>query len=87
MKRFNVSVLHSFPFQEVQDLWIRLYQKKLPRSLFWILCLNLVISPAVLAGTGGEFSRTQAYALGILGLVTVAFSIYLFVVMFQPERF
>ncbi|MFM7529935.1 MAG: K(+)-transporting ATPase subunit F [Nodosilinea sp.] len=37
--------------------------------------------------TGPQLLRTQAYALGILGLVTILLSGYLFVVMFQPERF
>lgn len=91
MKRFNLRLIHSSQLddfrQDFQQLWIQLYQKKVPRYLFFLLCLNLVIAPAVQATTGTEFSRTQAYALGILGLVTVALSIYLFAVMFQPERF
>ncbi|NJK51873.1 MAG: K(+)-transporting ATPase subunit F [Leptolyngbyaceae cyanobacterium SU_3_3] len=62
-------------------------KRSLSVSLFFLLCLNLILAPAVQAATSNEFSRTQAYALGILGLVTVALSIYLFVVMFQPERF
>lgn len=32
-------------------------------------------------------TRTTAYAVGILVLVTVSLSCYLFVVIFQPERF
>lgn len=87
MNRFNSSRILPFPLAEIQPIWIQLYQKKVPRHLFLLLCLNLVIAPAVQAATGNEFSRNQAYALGILGLVTVALSIYLFVVMFQPERF
>jgi K+-transporting ATPase KdpF subunit len=46
-----------------------------------------MVAPAVHAANGSDFSRLQSYALGILILVTVALSIYLFVVMFQPERF
>lgn len=41
----------------------------------------------MLAATGDTFSRPQIYALGILGMGTVSLSIYLFMVMFQPERF
>jgi K+-transporting ATPase KdpF subunit len=87
MKRFNSFKILPFPLEEIQHIGIQLYQRKVPRYLFLLLCLNLVIAPAMQAATGQEFSRNQAYALGILGLVTVALSIYLFVVMFQPERF
>lgn len=69
------------------DIWVAWRRQKLPLYLFLLLCLNLIVAPAVQAATGETFSRSQSYALGILGLVTVAISIYLFVVMFQPERF
>lgn len=65
-------------------------QKKhysLPIQLFLLLCLNLFLTPAVLAATGQTFSRGQAYWLTALGLVTLGLSIYLFAVIFQPERF
>ncbi len=60
---------------------------KVPLYLFLGLCFNLILAPAVFAATGGDLSRSQAYWLGALGLVTVALSIYLFFVMFVPERF
>jgi K+-transporting ATPase KdpF subunit len=69
------------------DIWPEWRRQKLPLYLFLGLCLNLVLAPAVLAATGGDFSRTQAYWLAILGLVTVALAIYLFFVMFVPEKF
>jgi K+-transporting ATPase KdpF subunit len=69
------------------DLWFEWRRRKTPLFLFLLLCLNLAIAPAVQAATGETFSRGQAYALGVLGLVTVALSAYLFTVMFQPERF
>jgi K+-transporting ATPase KdpF subunit len=87
MKRLKSAQIFPFWLEEIQPLWSQLYHKKVPRYLLLLLCLNLVLAPAVQAATGNEFSRHQAYALGILGLVTVALSIYLFVVMFQPERF
>lgn len=59
----------------------------IPIQLFLLLCLNLVIAPAVYAATGSEFTRKAAYALGLLGLVTVGLAIYLFAVIIQPERF
>jgi len=75
------------PFSDdLLSLWSELQRRKLPLYLFWALCANLILAPAVYATTDG-FSRSQAYALGILGLVTAALSAYLFVVMFQPEKF
>ncbi|WP_449418756.1 K(+)-transporting ATPase subunit F [Phormidium nigroviride] len=58
-----------------------------PLQLFLLMCLNLVIAPAVYAATGEEITRKAAWALGLLGLVTLGLSVYLFVVIFQPERF
>lgn len=62
-------------------------RQKLPLSLFLGLCLNLILAPAVLAAANGELLRYQAYWLALLGLGTVAIAIYLFVVMFVPEKF
>jgi K+-transporting ATPase KdpF subunit len=87
MKRLRLSNIVLLQLEEIQQIWNQFYRKPVPRSLFLVLCFNLVLAPAVQAATGSELARTQAYALGGLGLVTVAFSIYLFVVMFQPERF
>lgn len=69
---------------EIRSQWRR---QKLPLYLFLALCFNLVVAPVVYAASGNEFSRTQAWALGLLGLGTVALSIYLFFVMFVPEKF
>jgi len=62
-------------------------RRSLSFKLFLALCLNLVIAPTVLAATGGTISRVNAYAIGLLGLVTVGLAIYLMMVMLQPERF
>ena len=56
-------------------------------KLFCLMLFNLIIAPAVYAANADSFTKFQAYALGLLGIVTFAFSIYLFVVMFQPEKF
>lgn len=72
---------------ELAELWTEFRRQKLPSRILLLMCLNLVVAPAVQAATGTEFSRNQAYALGLLGLVTVALSIYLFFVMFVPEKF
>jgi F subunit of K+-transporting ATPase (Potass_KdpF) len=73
---FNQSPLHQ--------IW---HKRKSSVCLFWGLCLNLIAAPMVYAATSESFSRTQAYALGLLGIATVSFSVYLFAVMFQPEKF
>ena len=62
-------------------------RQKMPLYAFLLLCLNLVIAPAVYAASTGVLERRQAYALGLLGLLTLGLIIYLFVVVFQPERF
>lgn len=67
--------------------WQAWKRHKYPNYLLLALCLNLVFASAVLASTGDTLARSQAYALGLLGLATVILSVYLFVVMFQPERF
>jgi K+-transporting ATPase KdpF subunit len=69
---------------EILERW---RQQKLPLYLFLGLCFNLVLAPAVFAAASGDLSKIQAYWLAGLGLVTIALSIYLFFVMFVPEKF
>ena len=69
------------------DIWAEGRRQQLPLYLFLGLCFNLVLAPAVFAATGGDLSKVQAYWLAGLGLVTVSLSIYLFFVMFVPEKF
>ncbi len=71
----------------VSELWSEWRRQKLPLYLFLGLCFNLILAPAVFAATGGDLSRTQSYWLGALVLVTIALVIYLFFVMFVPEKF
>ncbi|MBW4695897.1 MAG: potassium-transporting ATPase subunit F [Lyngbya sp. HA4199-MV5] len=73
--------------ETITELWSEWRRQKLPLYLFLGLCFNLVLAPAVFAATGNDLSRTQAYWLGALGLVTVALGVYLFFVMFVPEKF
>lgn len=56
-------------------------------KIFLALCLNAVLAPVVFAASGETISRGNAYAISVLGLVTVALAIYLFMVMLQPQRF
>jgi F subunit of K+-transporting ATPase (Potass_KdpF) len=51
------------------------------------MCLNLGLAPAIYAANQVEISQGQAYAIGLLLLTTLALSIYLFAVIFVPERF
>jgi K+-transporting ATPase KdpF subunit len=82
-----LSDFSSSSLDVVTTLWQVWRSRKYPTYVFLALCFNLILAPLVLAATGNTFSTSQAYALGILGLSTVVLSIYLFAVMFQPERF
>ena len=73
--------------EDLQSIATQLSSRKLTRYLLWSSGINLLLAPVVYAATGGTISREQSYALGFLGLVTVALSIYLFAVFFQPEKF
>jgi len=66
---------------------IQLKKKPWSSLILSLICLNLIVAPAVYAAAGGEIERSSAWAIGLLGLLTLGISIYLFVVIFQPERF
>ena len=70
-----------------QFIKLRSYPQKIAVYFLIILGLNLILSPLVQASTGGVLSRGQSYALGLLGWVTFSLFVYLFVVIFQPEKF
>lgn len=71
----------------VQEIWCQWRKQKLPLYLFLAMCFNLLVAPVVYAATGQQFSHFQAWALGLLGIATLSLSIYLFFVMFVPEKF
>ena len=77
----------STVIDDLSVIAIKLSSRKLTRYLLWSSAINLILAPVVYAATGGTISREQSYALGILGIVTVALSFYLFAVIFQPEKF
>jgi K+-transporting ATPase KdpF subunit len=79
MKRNNLEF-----FVIVCDRFIK---NSLAMVLFITISLNLIIAPVVMAASGTEITRNTAYAIGILYCVTIALSVYLFTVIFQPERF
>lgn len=86
-RQYKLSSASATVLETAAEILERWQQHKLPRYLFLGLCFNLVLAPAVFAATGGDLSKVQAYWLAGLGLVTVALSIYLFFVMFVPEKF
>jgi K+-transporting ATPase KdpF subunit len=62
-------------------------KNRLPLIIFLGLCFNLLFAPIIYASTGEEMTRKAVYAIGVLGLVTLGLSVYLFFVIFQPEKF
>jgi K+-transporting ATPase KdpF subunit len=77
----------STVIEDLLSIATKLSDRKLTRYLLWSSAINLVFAPVVYAASSGTISREQSYALGLLGVVTVALSIYLFAVIFQPEKF
>lgn len=66
---------------------LHLFQRRHAYFWFIFLAVNLFVAPAVYAATSRNLTQFQAYALGLLGLATLVYSIYLMIVMFYPERF
>lgn len=88
MKRINVLGRMPLQFAEgISFVWFEWRRQKLPLTIFLLLCLNLVIAPAVYATADGTLERRHAYAIAVLGLVTLGLVIYLFDVVFRPERY
>jgi K+-transporting ATPase KdpF subunit len=89
MKRNDLlnDVLPS-DFQETIELGQMLWQRHpIPVQLFLAMCFNLIIAPAVYAATDETLTKKAAWGLSLLGLVIIGLAAYLFVVIFQPERF
>ncbi|MDM9384217.1 K(+)-transporting ATPase subunit F [Chlorogloeopsis sp. ULAP01] len=89
MKPVNLSrkFLLADMIEAISFVWLQWRKHKLPLILFIALSVNLIIAPVVYATAEGTLERRSAWAIGILGLVTLALIIYLFFVVFQPERF
>ncbi|MEH2326988.1 MAG: potassium-transporting ATPase subunit F [Nostoc sp.] len=81
------AIAPSQVLEEITEIWCQWRRQKLPLYLFLAMCFNLVVAPLVYAATGEQLSRSQSWGLGLLGLVTLGLSIYLFFVMFVPEKF
>ena len=71
----------------MQETLSRFWQKRLPKALLISLLMAATIAPTVQAATGISLDRGQTFAIVLLGMTTLSLSIYLFVVIFQPERF
>ena len=71
----------------MQDVMTRFWQKRVPKILLLALLSAVTIAPAVQAATDMSLDRGQVLALVLLGITTISLSVYLFVVIFQPERF
>lgn len=88
MKTNQFQQLFPWDIEEAADLLQEHWQNHQKANiLFFALCFNLVIAPAIYAATGEELTRPNAYAIGVLLLVTLSLSVYLFFVIFQPEKF
>ncbi|MBH8551721.1 K(+)-transporting ATPase subunit F [Nostocaceae cyanobacterium CENA357] len=74
-------------FLSISFIWLQRRRQQLSFAIFIFLSFNLAIVPLVYAATDDTLSRPSTWAIGILGAVTLALVIYLFVVVFQPERF
>lgn len=88
MKKVKLNWVSQLKLVEgVSFVWFEWRRQQLPLTIFLLLCLNLVIAPAVFAASSGTLERRSAWAIGILGLVTLGLVIYLFDVVFRPERY
>jgi K+-transporting ATPase KdpF subunit len=81
------QIFSPIVIEDMLTIAAKLYDRKLTRYLLWSFAINLIFAPVVYAATGQSLSREQSYALGLLGVVTGALFIYLFVAIFQPEKF
>jgi K+-transporting ATPase KdpF subunit len=81
------AIAASQVLEEITEIWCQWRRQKLPLYLFLAMCFNLVVAPLVYGATGEQLSSSQSWGLGLLGLVTLGLSIYLFFVMFVPEKF
>ncbi|MBD2253879.1 K(+)-transporting ATPase subunit F [Nostoc parmelioides] len=89
-KFFMVDLIQAITsgFSEIiAYIWSRLPKKQLTLAIALILGFHLIINPRVYAATSITLNQNSAWAFGILGAVIAGLIIYLFVVVFQPERF
>ena len=51
-------------------------RQRIPLAIFLVLCINLLVAPVVYAATDGTLERKSAYAIALLGLVTLGLVVY-----------
>ncbi|BAY32684.1 potassium-dependent ATPase G chain [Nostoc carneum NIES-2107] len=73
--------------QTISFVRTKLRKQKFLVSTLIALGFTLAIAPVVYAASDVSLESRTTWAIGILGLVTISLVIYLFVVVFQPERF
>lgn len=83
----HLSSVSRICLETIEILQTQQRRQPFAAALFLALCFNLVLAPVVYAATGETLARQSAYAIGVLLLVTLGLSAYLFAVIFQPERF
>jgi K+-transporting ATPase KdpF subunit len=75
----------------MQEIFGRFWQHRLPKALLLSLLMALTIATTAQASlqviTGITLDRGQTFAIVLLTMTTLALSVYLFIVIFQPERF
>jgi K+-transporting ATPase KdpF subunit len=71
----------------MQETFARFWHHRLPKVILLSLLMALTIATTAQATTGINLDRGQTLAIVLLAMTTLALSIYLFVVIFQPERF
>lgn len=87
LNRYDKFFLINF-MQTVNDRRAKTWCKQtLPLAIAIILGLHLIFHRIVYAATTITLNQNSTWAFGILGVVLAALIIYLFTVIFQPERF
>jgi hypothetical protein len=84
--RFRMGFLADV-MEAIAFVWGEFCRQRLPLVIFVGLCLNVLVAPCVYAATGANLEPRYAYALGGLGLVILGLVVYLFDVVFRPERY
>jgi F subunit of K+-transporting ATPase (Potass_KdpF) len=67
-------------------IWDKWRRQKLFLILFFGLSLNIIFAPIVY-GAIGKFEPRHSYAIAGLGIITLGIIIYLFDVIFRPEKY
>ncbi|MBE9007705.1 potassium-transporting ATPase subunit F [Fortiea sp. LEGE XX443] len=73
--------------QAIAYIWSQWRKQKFLLVMFIVMCLSLGISRVVYAATNSTLQIQFTWAYGVLGGVILGLIIYLFAVVFQPERF